>query len=114
MIPKKIYLNYVNENDVDKTWSEEPISVSGCEMKNREYTDLSQLWHHSSVMPTETNKNIIYVTKFDEIYIERIPRCVGGKLTDNSWNHFTMRECVIGWAYFDDLLPKTITLDGWD
>lgn len=114
MMPKKIYLNYVNENDEDKTWSDTPISVSDCDMQNREYTDLSQLWHHSSVMPTETNKNIIYVTTFDEIYIERIPRCVGGKLTDNSWNDFTMRECVIGWAYFDDLLPKTKKIDGCD
>ena len=114
MIPKKIYLNYVNENDVNKTWSEEPISVSGCEMKNREYADLSQLWHHHSIVPTERNKNIIYITTFDEIYIEAIPRCLGGKLTDNSWNDFVMRECLRGWAYIDDLMPKNNKLDGWE
>lgn len=108
MIPKKIYLNYVDENDADKTWSEEPISVSGCEMKNREYTDLSQLWHHSSVMPTETNKNIIYVTIFDEIYIERIPRCLGGKISPQNWNEFAVNERVSYWAYFDDFIPKTM------
>ena len=105
MIPKKIYLrkaeledNYMCERMVS---CDEPFDCC-----NVEYTNLSQLWHHSSVMPTETNKNIIYVTTFDEIYIERIPRCLGGKLTDNSWNDFTMRECVIGWAYVNDLLPK--------
>ena len=43
MIPKKIYLNYVDESDPDKTWSEEPVSVCDCKMKNREYTDLSQV-----------------------------------------------------------------------
>ena len=48
MLPKKIYLNYVNEDDVDKTWSEEPVSASDCEMNNREYTDLSQVWHDPS------------------------------------------------------------------
>ena len=112
MIPKKIYLNYVNEDDDEKTWSEEPVSVNDCDMQNREYTDLSQVWHHHSVVPTERNKNIIYITTFDEIYIERIPRCLGGKLTDNSWNDFAMRECVIGWAYIDDLMPKNNKIDG--
>ena len=106
MIPKKIYLNYVNENDEDKTWSDTPISVSDCDMQNREYTDLSQVWHHYSVVPTESNKNIIFLTTFDEIYVERMPRCLGGKLTDSSWYDFAMRECVLDWAYFDDLLPK--------
>lgn len=28
MMPKKIYLNYVNEDDKEKTWSEEPVSVN--------------------------------------------------------------------------------------
>lgn len=27
MIPKKIYLNYVDENDTDKTWRDEPVEV---------------------------------------------------------------------------------------
>ena len=111
MIPKKIYLNYVNEDDDEKTWSEEPVSVNDCDMQNREYTDLSQVWHHHSIVPTE-RKNIIYITTFDEIYIETIPRCLGGKLTDNSWNDFAMRECVIGWAYIDDLMPKNNKIDG--
>ena len=106
MIPKKIYLNYVDENDEDKTWSDTPISVSDCDMHNREYTDLSQVWHHYSVVPTESNKNIIHLTTFDEIYVESIPRCLGGKLTNSSWYDFAMRECVLCWAYFDDLLPK--------
>ena len=53
MIPKKIYLNYVDESDPDKTWSEEPISVCDCKMQNREYTDLSQIWHDESEEPKD-------------------------------------------------------------
>lgn len=105
MMPKRVYLR-AKELD-EHIMCERMVSCNEpFDSCNVEYTDLSQLWHHSSVMPTETNKNIIYVTTFDEIYIERIPRCVGGKLTKNSWYDFAMRECVIGWAYIDDLLPK--------
>ena len=53
MIPKKIYLNYVNEDDENKTWSETPVDVSDCEMQNREYTDISQVWHDASEEPEE-------------------------------------------------------------
>ena len=41
MLPKKIYLNYVNEDDDALTWGEHPIVCSDCVIKNREYTDLS-------------------------------------------------------------------------
>lgn len=105
-MPKKIYLR---EKELDEQFMCERMvscnaAIGSC---NVEYTDLSQLWHHHPVVPTERNKNIIYITTFDEIYIETIPRCLGGKLTDNSRNDFAMRECVIGWAYTDELLPKT-------
>ena len=43
MIPKKIYLNYVDEDDEEKTWCVDPVYVEDCEMQNREYTDLSQI-----------------------------------------------------------------------
>ena len=42
MLPKKIYLNYVDDDDEYKTWSEDPVYVH-CDMQNREYTDLSQV-----------------------------------------------------------------------
>ena len=111
MMPKKIYLR---EKELDEQFMCERMvscnaAIGSC---NVEYTDISQLWHHHSVVPTERNKNIIYITTFDEIYIEAIPRCLGGKLTDNSWNDFAMRECVIGWAYIDDLMPKNNKIDG--
>lgn len=106
MIPKKIYLNYTSEEYANEVWSEQPLHSADGNTHNREYTDLSQVWHHYSVVPTESNKNIIFLTTFDEIYVESIPRCLGGKLTNSSWYDFAMRECVLGWAYFDDLLPK--------
>lgn len=106
MLPKKIYLNYVNENDEDKTWSDMPISVSDCDMQNREYTDLSQVWNRPTVVPKENNRNIIYITRLDEICIESIPRCLGGGLTPENWNTFTEINEIVGWAYIYDLLPK--------
>lgn len=104
MIPKRVYLraNELAEHFMCERMVSCDAAIGSC---NVEYANLSQLWHHSSVMPTETNKNIIYVTTFDEIYIERIPRCVGGKLTKNSWYDFAMGEYVLCWAYIDDLIP---------
>ena len=58
MIPKKIYLNYVNEDDEYKTWSEDPVYVY-CDMQNREYTDLSQVWHPAEEEP-ESGRWILY------------------------------------------------------
>lgn len=106
MIPKKIYLNYTSEDDPNKAWSEQPLHSADGNVKNREYTDIYQVWYHFSVVPTKLNQNIIYITIFDEVYIEFIPRCLGGKLTNRSWNDFAMHESMLGWAYLDDLLPK--------
>ena len=93
MIPKKIYLNYVDESDPDKTWSEEPVSVCDCKMKNREYTDLSQVWHDASEIPEEFP--ILCLDKFEDmlIYEDGYPECV--EFND-----------ISKWAYVKDLLPK--------
>ena len=96
MLPKKIYLNYVNENDVGKNWSEEPISASDCEMDNREYTDLSQVWHDPSKKPVQ-GRMILVLFK-------------SGNLT--SWRSTLdiiaafEKNIVLRWAYVDDLIPK--------
>lgn len=98
MLPKKIYLNYVNEDDVDKTWSEEPISASDCEMNNREYTDLSQVWHDISEKP-DPEKTILLLFKsgsFTSCY------------SDN-WTYKVFKICkVLKWAYKDDLIIKDL------
>ena len=60
MIPKKIYLNYVHEDDEEKTWCVDPVYVEDCEMQNREYTDLSQVWHNAKDDP-EKGKSIISI-----------------------------------------------------
>ena len=93
MIPNKIYLNYVDENDADKTWSEEPISVSDCEMKNREYTDLSQVWHYASDIPNDDSL-IIYESVYGDILLKRFT------------NRASAMANVLRWAYVNDLLPK--------
>ena len=93
MIPKKIYLNYVDENDANKTWSEEPISVSDCKMENREYTDLSQVWHYASDIPNDDSL-IIYESVYGDILLKRFT------------NRASAMANVLRWAYVNDLLPK--------
>ena len=98
MIPKKIYLNYVDENDTDKTWSDEPVSVYDCKMQNREYTDLSQVWHPINEEPKIDEDVVLYdsygnfVTDFCHGYV--------------TWNNIVLYYKVTMWAYIDDLLPK--------
>lgn len=96
MLPKKIYLNYVNENDVDKTWSEEPISASDCEMGNREYTDLLQVWHNPSEEPVPGRMILVLFMSGDFTSWRSV-----SDITDVFRKHR-----VLKWAYVDDLLPK--------
>lgn len=96
MLPKKIYLNYVNENDVDKTWSEEPISASDCEMGNREYTDLSQVWHNPSEEPVPCRMILVLFMSGDFTSWRSV-----SDITDVFRKHR-----VLKWAYVDDLTPK--------
>ena len=98
MTPKKIYLNYVDESDPDKTWSEEPVSVCDCKMKNREYTDLSQVWH-----PIKKEPNIDEdVVLFDSCG-NFVTEFYNGDVT---WNNIVLFHKATMWAYIKDLLPK--------
>ena len=98
MIPKKIYLNYVDENNTYKTWSEEPVSVYDCKMKNREYTDLSQVWHPINEEPKIDEDVVLYdiygdfVTEFYNCYV--------------TWDNIVAFYKVTMWAYICDLIPK--------
>ena len=98
MTPKKIYLNYVDENDDEKTWSEEPVSVTDCDLHNREYTDLSQVWHDASEEPQKYP--ILYQDEFGNVYVQQT-------LKDYvNWVELKELEYVKRWAYICDLLPK--------
>lgn len=117
MMPKKIYLNYVDEDDEEKTWCVDPVYVEDCEMQNREYTDLSQLWHDAEEDPKELSQVVVidkqgesfsglywpyneegYTTRHPGIYWYRDGRLIGARWLD--W------DSVAHWAYIDDLLPK--------
>ena len=98
MLPKKIYLNYVDEDDEEKTWCVDPVYVEDCEMQNREYTDLSQVWHNSKEEP-EKGKLMIGIDE-DGISIYKWAD------QDNDWLSFAEWYSLIRWAYIDDLLPK--------
>ena len=98
MLPKKIYLNYVNEDDEYKTWSEDPVYIH-CDMQNREYTDLSQVWHNAKEEP-EKGKSIISIGSTGVSAYKWVDewRC--------DWLDFAEWSEVFRWAYVDDLLPK--------
>ena len=98
MLPKKIYLNYVNEDDEYKTWSEDPVHVY-CDMQNREYTDLSQVWHNASIEP---ERNAFFIAEDNKGELDAY--C--WTQMDDDWIEYV---CLFGlrrWAYMRDLLPK--------
>lgn len=121
MIPKKIYLNYVEEEDFDNgaeiTWCVDPVSVADCEMQNREYIDLSQAWHPSEEEP-QTGRKVVAINEkgvsFSGVYwpydvkgyVPKYPGVywIGGGCMDGArlldWQE------AIKWAYIDDILPK--------
>ena len=95
MLPKKIYLNYVDEDDEYKTWSEDPVYVHS-DTQNREYTDLSQVWHDSSETPRH-DALILFQSIYGDILLIRF--------ADRKSSMTTIRR----WAYVDDLLPTTLS-----
>lgn len=99
MLPKKIYLNYVDEDDEEKTWCVDPVYVEDCEMQNREYTDLSQVWHNAKEEP-EKGKSIISIGATGVSAYKWVDewRC--------DWVDFAEWSELFRWAYIDDLLPK--------
>lgn len=107
MLPKKIYLNYVNEDDEYKTWSEDPVYVHS-DTQNREYVDLSQVWHNIYEIPVNKNRLILFCDKYNCIRLEFIPYDVVNHLTQRMWNWYVENESFVAWAYIDDLLPKTL------
>ena len=111
MLPKKIYLNYVDENDDEKTWSEEPVSVTDCDLHNREYTDLSQVWHDASEEPQESEAKILYHMA-DGPGVFRVTYGVTTLHTviavRHSWQNWARINGLCKWAYIADLLPKRI------
>lgn len=105
MIPKKIYLNYVHEDDEEKTWSVDPVYVEDCEMQNREYTDLSQAWHDAKEEPEEGTKVVVIDNNgwtgsglFNPRAMVKGVYIYGDLVVD--W------YSVVRWAYIEDLLPK--------
>ena len=99
MLPKKIYLNYVDEDDEEKTWCVDPVYVEDCDMQNREYTDLSQVWHEAKEEP-EKGKSIISIGSTGVSAYKWVDewRC--------DWLDFAEWSELFRWAYVYDLLPK--------
>ena len=99
MLPKKIYLNYVDEDDEEKTWCVDPVYVEDCEMQNREYADLSQVWHNAKEEPKK-GECILgeYQGGIYQTYLYGYVDC--------EWSSYVKVFSLIRWAYVNDLLPK--------
>ena len=100
MLPKKIYLNYVDADDDEKTWSDEPVGVADCDLQSREYTDLSQVWHPAEETPDK--EQLIWYRKKDGQFNTRWTGIDG----DIEWFFFADYAGVDCWAYVNDLLPS--------
>lgn len=98
MLPKKIYLNYVDEDDEEKTWCVDPVYVEDCEMQNREYTDLSQVWHPAEEEPAK-EQPILYFTKNGKI-------AVLNRVDVEKWDWYLDKYSILLWCYTEDVLPK--------
>ena len=98
MIPKKIYLNYVDEDDEEKTWCEDPV-YDDCGMQNREYTDLSQVWHDAKEEP-EKGQLMIGVDEDGASIYKWVDQ------NDGDWLSFAECNGLTRWAYINDLIPK--------
>ena len=88
MIPKKIKKIYIN--DVDE---------NGSDMQNREYIDLSQVWHDASEEPQEDGWILVQFST-DVYDTLALPRDI------DVWHDFINIRNFVRWTYISDLLPK--------
>ena len=104
VLPKKIYLNYVDEVDKEKTWSEEPVRVADCKMQNREYTDLSQVWHTPDDPPEPKKRLVIHCD--EKMEWNPINNTVLYEDSDYPWKEIVELYNILHWAYATDLVPN--------
>ena len=98
MLPKKIYLNYVNEDDDALTWGEYPITCSDGVIKNREYTDLSQVWHGKNEKPEYPTKMMFFLDKDGLFYMRFLTFHADVRLTQEDWDFLcrSRKFCSVG------------------
>ena len=102
MIPKKIYLNWLKENEGPdiSIWQREPLNELSDEYNSREYTDLSQVWHDASDEPQGYEYKVICDGRYGTLMWDP------SMLTEYSWREYTRCWAVSQWAYVNDLIPK--------
>lgn len=113
---KKAYIDFLREKmaishnsgfDIDKNEITETLYPH----KDRtEYTDLSQVWHNTSDIPS-LDKEIVGLMDNGAIrVISRSRIRVWSMMNDRKkiriWDTYTCIYKIVKWAYVDDLLPK--------
>ena len=103
MIPKKIH---ILTRDLEILDAETPLTRAWVSLDphedRTEYTDLSQVWHEAKEEPKKGELMIGIEENGVSVY-KWVDQDDGGWLSFAEWNR------LIGWAYADDLLPKTLS-----
>ena len=111
MIPKKIH---ILTRDLEILDAETPLTRAWVSLNpheaRTEYTDLSQVWHDVSNIPS-FDKGIIGLMDNGEIkVIGRLRIRKLSRMRDENkiinWAWYTRIHEIVKWAYVDDLLPK--------
>ena len=103
MLPKKIYLNYNDEKNGVRIFSEEPLVGFNSDIKSREYTNLSQVWHSASEEPKCKE---LLITYYDDMGGIPIDTLIYHGYSGCSWEKLVKRYNFVYWAYAKDILPK--------
>ena len=111
MTPKKIHILTRDIEILDAETQLTRAWVSINPHKDRtEYTDLSQVWHNTSDIPS-LDKEIVGLMDNGAIrVISRSRIRVWSMMNDRKkiriWDTYTCIYKIVKWAYVDDLLPK--------
>ena len=111
MTPKKIHILTRDLEIIDAETQLTRAWVNLNPHKDRtEYTDLSQVWHNTSDIPS-LDKEIVGLMDNGAIrVISRSRIRVWSMMNDRKkiriWDTYTCIYKIVKWAYVDDLLPK--------
>lgn len=111
MTPKKIH---ILTRDLEILDAETPLTRAWVSLNphetRTEYTDLSQVWHDVSDIPS-FDKRIVglmdngAIMVFGRLRIHYLSMMRDENKISN-WAMYTRRHEIVKWAYVDDLLPK--------
>lgn len=107
IFPKKVYLNHEEDDKIGTLCSslsaEKPVNSADYHFEQREYVDLSQVWHDAEERPRVPNGyRWVRILVHGKATAETVSYGDGWK-----WRNLCEEYMLLKWAYVSDLLPKT-------